>query len=201
MCWNHFMDVLKCWTQISRWLDNLCIARGCTFVLWSDLDSGTELAGFKGNVHPKIKIQPLSTQPLCRWIVRWNLIIPKTFLVLHSKTVLQRSPKQLKQVGTLKRVKTKQNVIFGWAAPLIWTVSQSFVLSAVHIHPDPSGGAHSRCRPQQACLDVGGWNGSQRPGSLYWEWGCLDPRARHPRWGSARHGPCPVSTENLLILR
>lgn len=72
-------------------------------------------------------------------------------------------------------------------------------LFAVHIHPDPSGGADSRCRPQQACLDVGGWNGSQWPGSLHWEWGCLDPRARRPWRGSAGHGPCPVSTKNLLI--
>ena len=179
-------------------MDYLCIARGCTFALWSDLDSGTDLAGFKGNVHPNIKIQPL-----CWWTVRWNLIIHKTFLVLYkAKPCCSILLNNWSRWGlVLKDVKTKQNVIFGWAVPLIWTVSHSFVLSSVHIHPDPSGRAHSCCRPQQACLDVGGWNGSQRPGSLYWEWGCLDPRAHHPRWGSARHGPCPVSTENLLMLR
>lgn len=72
------------------------------------------------------------------------------------------------------------------------------LLSAVHIHPDPSGGADPRCCPQQTCLDVGRWNGSQRPGSLYWKWGCVDPRAHRPRRGSAGHGPRQVGTENLI---
>lgn len=70
-------------------------------------------------------------------------------------------------------------------------------LSAVHIHPDPSGGADSCRHSQQACLDVGRWNGGQWPGGLYWEWGCLDQRACRSRRGSAGHGPRPVS---LLLL-
>lgn len=65
---------------------------------------------------------------------------------------------------------------------------------AVHVHSDPSGGADSCHHPQQARLDVGGRNGSQRPGSLYRKWGHLDPRARRPWRGSAGNGPGPVST-------
>lgn len=67
-------------------------------------------------------------------------------------------------------------------------------LFAVHVHPDPSGGADSCHHPQQARLDVGGRNGSQWPGSLYRKWGHLDPRACRPWRGPAGHGPGPVST-------
>lgn len=81
--------------------------------------------------------------------------------------------------------------------PLSPFASILFFVSPVHIHPDPSGGADSRCCPKQTCLDVGRRNGSQWPGSLYWKWGCLDPRA-HCAWrGSAGNGPGPVRTWSL----
>lgn len=75
----------------------------------------------------------------------------------------------------------------------------SSLQSAVHVHPDPSGGADQRGGPQQTCMDVGSWNGRQWQRGLYWEWGSLDPRARRTGRGSAGHGPCPVSCWKLLI--
>ena len=50
----------------------------------------------KGQVHPKKEYSVLIFQPLCWRKVGWNFVVRKTFLELHSKTVWQYPPKQLK---------------------------------------------------------------------------------------------------------